>query len=164
MSKLSKFYDKKKSEDVIRNRYKNCIPSIRLTLDRLVKDVKFQQTIEILRQKKWKDWHLLLAIFNHALNYRGNFLGVFNNPFAMKRFSDEYPYQEETKNSIPIPLQSFSIINLEMALHSSMMATLKQYGFSLKGKHLKIDDVVKLLDEKFNYWSEDIDHDNIFDF
>ncbi len=163
MSKLSKFYDKKKSEEMIKKRYKNCIPSIRLSLKRIVPTEDFQILKEILRSQGWKDWHILLAIFNLVMNYRMSKLGILSNVNSMIEFGEKYPYQEENKNSIFVPLDEFTEENMKKSLELSMPASLNVYGFTLKAKKIKIDEIKQFLAEKFNYWVDDVDHEPIFD-
>lgn len=163
MSKLSKFYDKKKSEEMIKIRYKKCIPPIRLTLKKIVPTEKFQQLKENLRLNGWKDWHILLAFFNLVLNYRMHELGFLNNFERRAEFTNNFMYKEEKEGSIQIPLSEFTEKNMTISLEQSMLATLKIYGFSLKGKLLEIDEIKRFLSEKFNYWEDDVEHENIFD-
>lgn len=55
---------------MIKNRYRNCIPAILLTLKRIVPSEEFQNLKNLLRLKGWKDWHILLAIDNLVIHYR----------------------------------------------------------------------------------------------
>lgn len=163
MSKLSKFYDRKKAEEQISNRYNKCIPSIRLTLKRIVPTEKFQLAKENLRKEGWKDWHILLALFNLAMNYRMDRLLINKNPIIMNQFSQKYIYEEENENCIEIPINEITEQNLKLNLEASMPATLGIFGFSLKGKTLKREDMAQFLAEKFNYWEDDVVHEPIFD-
>ena len=81
----------------------------------------------------------------------------------MIEFSKKYPYQEEQESSIYVPLSEFTLEQMKISLESSMPATLKIYGFSLKGKKVNRDEMKIFLAEKFNYWNDDIDHEYIFD-
>ncbi len=163
MSKLSKFYNKKISEKMIKNRYKNSIPPIRLTLKRIVPTEEFQQLKKSFRLSGWKDWHILLAFFNLVLNYRMRELGILNNINEMVEFTENFLYQEEREGSIQVPLSEFTEHNMTKSLEQSMSATLGTYGFSLEGKSLEIEEIKRFLSEKFNYWKDDVEHENIFD-
>ncbi|MBA7514088.1 hypothetical protein ES705_06112 [subsurface metagenome] len=163
MSKLSKFYDKNKSEMMIKKRYKNCIPSIRLTLKRIIPTENFQKLKKILRSQGWKDWHILLAFFNLVMNYKMMKLGILNNFNSMIEFGEKYPYQEEDENSIYVPLSEFTEENMNKSLEISMPATLNIYGFSMERKKINIYEIHKFLTEKFNYWIDDTEHEPIFD-
>lgn len=163
MSKLSKFYNEKKAEEQIKTRYIKCIPSIRLTLKRIIPTEKFQLIKKKLRNQGWKDWHILLALFNLAMNYRMNKLGISNNIAAMKEFYERYPYKEEKKDSIVVPLDEINEENMKSSLKISMLSTLQGYGFSLEGRKINPEEISKFLTEKFNYWEDDVDHEPIFD-
>jgi len=163
MTKLSKYYDKKKAEELIKARYTKSIPSIRKTLKRIVPTESFQLLKEKLRSQGWKDWHILLAFFNLVMNYRMEKLGISGNIVAMERFYQEYPYEEEKEDTISIPIEEITEENMKRNLQHSMMATLKGFGFSLQGKLVKPEEITEFLAEKFNYWEDDVDHDPIFD-
>ncbi len=163
MAKLSKYYDKKKAEEIIKARYTKSIPSIRITLKRIVPTTSFQLLKEKLRSQGWKDSHILLAIFNLVMNYRMEKLGIIGNIDAMEKFYQEYPYKEEKDDAINIPIEEISEANMKMYLQVSMLGTLKGYGFSLERKVVKPEEIADFLAEKFNYWEDDVDHDPIFD-
>ena len=163
MAKMSKYYDKKKAEELIKARYTKSIPSIRITLKRIVPTTSFQILKEKLRNQGWKDWHILLAIFNLVMNYRMGKLGIIGNIDAMEKFYQEYPYEEENDDAISVPIEEINEANMKMYLQVSMLGTLKGFGFSLEGKALKPEEIADFLAEKFNYWEDDIDHEPIFD-
>ena len=164
LTKLSKFYDKQKSEEMIRNRYRRCMPPIRLTLKNLIQTEVFQKLKGSLRSTGWKDWHILLAINNLVMNFRMQELGILNNIDKMVKFGEKWVNHEEQENDIQIPLKEFTKKNLMRVLEASMPATLRLYGFStLVGKELKIDQIKEFLSKKFNYWNDDVEHDLIFD-
>jgi len=161
--KLSKFYVKKKAEELIKARYQKSVPSIRLTLKSIVQTRNFQVLKENLRNQGWKDWHILLALFNLVMNYRMEKLGISGNVIAMEKFYQEYPYKEEKDDAIKIPLEEINEVNMKRSLQVSMLATLKGFGFSLEGKLIKPEEISNFLAEKFNYWDDDVDHEPIFD-
>lgn len=81
----------------------------------------------------------------------------------MIKFQESYPYQEEDVNSIQIPMNVITKLNIKSGLELSMLATLNALGFSIP-QNIRIgkEKLLKLL-EKFNYWEDDIDHDALFD-
>lgn len=163
LNELSKFYDKKKSKKMIKRRYKNCIPSIRLTLKQIVPTKEFQSNKESLRSQGWKDWHILMGIFNFIMNYRMDKLGILGNLQAMIQYQESYPYQEENVNSIHIPPNVITEKNIVNGLKLSMSATLNALGFSTpQNTRIQKERLLKIL-KKFNYWEDDVDHEAIFD-
>lgn len=163
MKKLSKYYDKKKAEELIKARYTKSLPSIRKTLKWIVPTESFQQLKENLRNQGWKDWHILLAFFNLVMNYRMEKLGVIGNIAAMEKFYQDYPYEEEKEDAVNIPIEIINEENMKVNLQISMLATLKGFGFSLEQKMVKPEEISDFLADKFNYWEDDVDHDPIFD-
>ena len=163
LNKLSKFYNKKNAEEMIKRRYENCVPSIRLTLKRIISTKEFQATKNSLRSQGWKDWHILMGIFNFIMNYRMEKMGILINQQAMIKFQESYPYQEEDVNSIQIPMNVITEKNIINGLDLSMPATLNALGFSIpQNIRIQKDNLLKIL-EKFNYWEDDADHDAILD-
>jgi len=163
MTRLSKYYDKAKAEEIIKARYTKSIPSIRLTLKRIVPTKNFQLLKEKLRSQGWKDWHILLAFFNLVMNYRMAKLGITGNIVAMEEFYQEYPYEEEKDDAVIIPIEEINEANMKTNLQVSMLSTLKVLGFSLEKKMVKPEKIADFLADKFNYWEDDVDHEPIFD-
>jgi len=163
LTKLSKFYNKDESKKMIERRYKNCIPSIRLTLKRIIPTKRFQSLKNSLRSQGWKDWHILMGIFNFVMNYRMEKRGILGNHYAMIKFQETYPYQEEKEDSVNVPLNEFTEENLKFGLESSMLATICALGLSLpKNTAIKKEKISEILN-KFHYWEDDIEHEALFD-
>lgn len=161
ISKLSKFYVKAKSEEMIKNRYRNCIPAIRLTLERIVPSKEFQNLKNLLRLKGWKDWHILLAIDNLVISFRMKKLGI--NTLEKSKIYSKKILEEEQENAIKIPLSEFTEENMTEALQGSMLSTLKLLGFSIPEGPINIKKIESFLRNKFNYFEDDVSHDNILD-
>lgn len=161
INNLSKFYDKEVSEEMINNRYKNCIAPVKFTLIQILPSRKFQNLKNILRQNGWKDWHILLAIDNLTIIYRMTKEHI-KTPEEAKASSLKF-LEEEKINDIEIPLSVFTEENMHEALRGSMLSTLKLLGFSIPLKTIDTQKVETFLREKFNYFEDDIDHSNIFD-
>ncbi len=158
---LSKFYDKTNSEEMIKNRYKNCLAPIRFTLKQIIPSKEFQNLKDLLRQKGWKDWHILLAIDNLVITYRMKIKGI-NTLEKCKDYSKKI-LEKEQENAIKVPLSEFTEENMSEALNGSMLSTLKLLGFSFPVRSLDLQKVENFLREKYNYFNDDIAHDNIFD-
>ncbi len=163
LAKLSKFYNKDESKKTIERRYKNCIPSIRLTLKRIIPTKRFQSLKNLLRSQGWKDWHILMGIFNFVMNYRMEKMGISENQYAMIKFQETYPYQEENDISVYIPLSEITEENLKVGLESSQLATICVLGLSIPhNTAIKKEKISEILN-KFNYWGDDVDHKALFD-
>ncbi len=148
---------------MIERRYKNCIPSIRLTLKRLIPSKTFQSLKNSLRLQGWKDWHILMAIFTFVMNYRIEKIGIKGNLNAMLKFQETYPYLNEDENSIKVPLNEFTEENLKFGLESSIPATISALGFTIpKNAVINKENFYEILN-KFNYWEDDTSHEPLFD-
>ena len=162
MTRLSKYYDKAKAEELIKVRYTNSIPAIRFTLKRIVPTNHFQNLKNRLRNEGWKDWHILLALDNLVLNYRMSELGI-RTIQDMNNFRKKFMQEEEKEESLIVPLDQINEENMKNNLKLSMLSTLKGYSFSLEGKMIDPEEISKFLAEKFNYWEDDVDHEPVFD-
>ncbi len=67
---LGRGYDRKEAEDAIRRRYERAIVPIRWTVARLIRAPQFCALVSTLRTEGWKDWHILQAVANIAINER----------------------------------------------------------------------------------------------
>lgn len=148
---------------MVERRYKNCIPSIRLTLKRIVPTKRFQSLKNSFRSQGWKDWHILMAIFNFVMNYRMQKMKILENQYAMIKFQETYPYQEENENSIYVPLNEFTEKNIKFGLESSILATICVLGLNIPKNTAISKDKIRTILDKFNYWEDDVDHQPIFD-
>jgi len=163
LNKLSKFYNKNDAEGMIRRRYENSVPSIRITLKHFVPTKEFQEIKNSFRSKGWKDWHILMGIFNFIMNYRMEKMGILGNLQAMIKFQELYPYQEESQHSIQIPMSVITEKNIMNGLEMSIPATLSALGFSIPpDTRIEKNKLLKIL-EKFNYWENDVEHEPLFD-
>jgi len=163
LNKLSKYYDKNNAEKMIKRRYENCVPSIRHTLKRIVPTKEFQAIKNSLHTKGWKDWQILMGIFNFIMNYRIEKMGILGNQQVMIKFQESYLYQKEDENSIQIPINVITEKNIINGLEISMPATLNALGFNIpQNKRIHKDKLQEIL-KKFNYWEDDADHEVIFD-
>lgn len=163
MTKLSKFYNKEEMKKMVEARYLNCIPPIRLTLKRIVPTKSFQSLKNSLRSQGWKDWHILMGLFNYVLNYRMRKMGISGNLTSMIKFQETYTYQEENENSIFVTLDEFTEKNLKVGLESSMPATISALGLNLPKNTAISKEKIRTILDKFNYWIDDADHQPIFD-
>lgn len=149
----------------IRIRYDKAIPSLRLTLKRLARDSDFRSTLEALRAKGWKDWHVLQALSNTAANYRSKLkLGDRPEEAAFKRVFIKELFAEETADSPVVPLERFSRLELEfnslMVISSSMM---KHMGLEPYHTTPNVDGIREYLRHRWRYWDLDVEHPPVFD-
>ncbi len=148
INKLSKFYEKEVSEEMIRNRYKNCIAPIKFILEQILPSKEFQNLKNLLRKKGWKDWHILLAIDNLTIMFRMNKEQI-DTPEKAKAYNKKF-LEEEQIDDIKVSLSVFTEENMHNTLRGSMLHTLKHLGFSIPARSIDMQQVETFLKEKFN--------------
>jgi hypothetical protein len=161
ISKLGPNYSKKEAEQFLKNRYKLSMPPIKHTLKKLLKDEKFKEIVEKLRNEGWLDWHILISISNLAVSYRAEKqLGpdYVNYPEKMVAIMKK---GEESTDS-PIPLEIFSEEGLRMAQKVGMVSTLKVLNLEIRQRTPDFGGIEHFLRIRYNYWTDDIPHEDPF--
>jgi len=154
-------YNKKKSEELISERYKNSIIPISLTLQKLKNKPFFRETVKKLRLEGWKDWHILMAMASIAVNYRATEIGYKDLDDAKKK-TIEQMLLKETLTSITVPLNEFGEKELKNHLYMSMISTLKMIGLEYKSPLLVKSAIKEFLEKRYCYFSDDIPHEDFF--
>jgi len=154
-------YNKKKSEELISERYKNSIIPISLTLQKLRNKPFFLETVNKLKLEEWKDWHILMAMASIAVNYRVTEIGYKDLDDAKKK-TIEQMLLKETLTSITVPLNEFGEKELKNHLYMSMISTLKIIGLEYKAPLLVKSAIKEFLEKRYCYFSDDIPHKDFF--
>jgi hypothetical protein len=155
-------YSKERSDEDIKNRYERSLRVVRLTLPKLNQAAEFKKTVAELRVAGWKDWHILMAVGSIAMNYRMQNSGAQTEE-AMKRSMTEQLNGQEDEGSLPVPLSEFSKKDIELNLYMTMPSTLRHLDLDIKNGTPHKEGLKKFLGERYNYWSDDIEHHNLFD-
>jgi hypothetical protein len=156
-------YSKKNAEAILKKRYRIFVIPIRLTLKELGNNEDFMLLVKKLRQEGWLDWHLLSSISNVATSYRfRKILGPYADPKAHKDFFINLMKEPEKETSLSIPISEFSEKNLRFALNVSMVATISNLGLEVRQRTPDLDAIDHFLRNRYNYWTDDIDHENPF--
>ncbi|MCZ3365419.1 MULTISPECIES: hypothetical protein [Methanobacterium] len=161
-------YSEEESKEMIKSRYERAIVPIKYTVERLAKDPEFIPIIEKLREDGWLDWHILLTINNIALRYRiEENMREYPIPFVDKKtwYQNEWEMiidNEESKNSSIIPTLEFNEENIRMSLNVSMISTLRLLGLECKQQTPDFEAINHFLSNRYNYWNDDVEHEEIF--
>jgi hypothetical protein len=156
-------YSREKATELLKNRYSNAIIPIRHTLETLQKSAEFGSLIKRLRSEGWLDWHILASISNVAVNYRvRQILGPFANPITERDLCLKIMNEPEREDTRPIPVSEFSEEKLRMALQVSMISTIKVLGLESRQRTPDFDGISHFLRNRYNYWTDDIDHEDPF--
>lgn len=151
--------------EAIEDDYTNLHPPVRLTLKRLGDDASFQELASQLRTRGWKDWHLLTAIANIAVNERARRIGL-NMTSAMTqadrdRFWELATAEEHTADE-QLGLELFTAENLRFHLSVAAAAALHRFNVELHVSNIDPNKLFLILGARFNYWTDDAPHDPIF--
>jgi hypothetical protein len=160
---LSPLYSAEAAHLAISNRYKHVQEEIPVTLARLRTSERFKETLSELRNKGWKDWHILQAVANVFYNFHMQELirSAMHPSEISKRVGRLRQDQRELirlETVSPIPLTEFSADRLEFMLNTSIGATMKGLGLVLHDERVEVAAIVQFMGERFNFWDDDIDH------
>jgi hypothetical protein len=105
-------YNEEFEREQIKSRYLNTPKAIHYTLERLRQSPEFPKTLQRLRVEGWKDWHVLLAIFNGVLNWHIARAGA-NTDFQRTVKERDAVFRRlmkegEAADDPPVPLEEFS--------------------------------------------------------
>jgi hypothetical protein len=173
VSSLAPGYSREESLEVIARRYFVIQAKIPVTLQRLRGSKEFQEAVQTLRGEGWRDWHILLAASNIAMNVR---LRQQSDPLALgartpsaedleafKARALEVSSDIDLESLTPLDLGEFNLDNLRQALEVSMGSTLKGWGLHLVQETPDIPAVAEFLGRRYNYWKDDVEHVDPFD-
>ncbi|MBW1297781.1 dsDNA nuclease domain-containing protein [Aquimarina litoralis] len=163
---LSKKYNQEKALEAIKNRFNNTDKSIYLTLSDLKQNPEFPDFINNLRQKGWKDWQIILSIFNFIVGYKANKfetneLGSSKVSFEsfQKRFK-KYADMDEKDCYVYFPLEAFKSEEFNFQLDVSITSILESYGLGNKLKIPNFGVIKGFLDIRFNLSVDDYNENN----
>lgn len=158
-------YDSAESLDAIAGRYEMLLPPVRLTLPRLAADPAFMDIVASLHAEGWKDWHLLTAVANVVVNaravHRGLNMTTSISEADVKRFHS-LMREEEQPDDPETPLELFTEDAMWFHLGNAAAATARRWGLEVRLDLRDPRAFLSVLGDRFNYWTDDIDHQPIF--
>jgi len=157
---LHRRFDQKLTLEQIRNRYRKFGPAIRPQVEELQVDTAFREYCHRLYERGYKDWMILLAIFNTMLNWRlaseGASLASISGPAPIDAHLMLAPW-----NTFPVA-DFLKPDALDAQLKVQMFSSMKAYGFELRRSDISMDAVEKFLRERMNHFTIDIEHEPLF--
>jgi hypothetical protein len=122
-------------------------------------------TVGELRRAGWKDWHLLTAMVNIAVNKRAVVRGINMTTSIsnadVQRFR-ALMFDEEQESDPVTPEQAFTVEQMWFHLANAAVATGRRWGLEIRVNPLVPEAFLGVLGERFNYWSDDVAHDPLF--
>lgn len=157
-------FDSNQHAEMTTRRYRNLIASTRHTVAALMADMDFRLVVERLKQDGWLDWHLLMAIGNIVGNQRltregffdGDAISGLSPSAAMKLMT-----RPELKEDVLAP-DLFTEDTMREYLNYSLPATLNAYGLQCHTNPPDFKAVFQFLGDRFGYWRDDVDHEELF--
>jgi hypothetical protein len=150
--------------DRVRRRYDVGLAGLCHTIPRVKEQPEFRATIEELRRRGWKDWHVLSAMLNAAANYRACLrLGDNPPPEDLKEAIRKEIFSPETADRPLVPATVFGAEPLEFHLLSVSLSSLSIAGFEIHQRFPNRSGLVEYVRCRLRYFDLDVPHPDIFD-
>jgi hypothetical protein len=163
---VSRRYNYREAVRAIEISYVNLPRPVRFTVRRLSGNEAFQRVISELRAEGWKDWHLLTAVANIVVNDRARRHGVTMTTTMTAadrdRFMEIMSADESMVDPIP-PVDLFTVDNMRFHIGAAGASSLRRFGLELHTAKTDPEHLLLVLGARFNYWSDDVMHDAVFE-
>lgn len=156
---LSAMHDSERVKEQIRNRYRNCLKAIHLSLARIKVNPDYSGKIESLREAGWLDWQITLALFNNILDKKAKIIvdrsgATHTEQTWVAHFNQEFERirrLDETECDIEIPFEELFGDDLEFQLKMVCIHTLNSYGLENKSRFLNLTATQEFLESRFAF-------------
>jgi hypothetical protein len=156
---LHRLFDEHKSIGTIRERYRKLQPRIGKQVSLLQNDQRFRSLCAVYYNDGYKDWHILLAIYNCMMNWS---ISVSDTTYDPERIAEEFK-RESAKLDLPVfPPDQFTKDIMDFHFDIQPFTSLNSYGFEPRRVGLKADVVRKFLRERMRHYDLDIPHMPLF--
>ena len=155
-------YDQKTARELVSGRYAKISAALVSTLPALQQNLQFLEIARRLVDQGWKDWHILLAIFQIVQNYRFRIDRPPESAEAHKKLANLFTSAEERDK--PAPLELFTEESLKRAIQFSWASTLQLWELTLRQNPPDFPALEQLLADRYGYWSDDVEHNAMFSF
>lgn len=116
----------------------------------------FRRVVADLRQRGWRDHHILSSVMNITINHRAGVAGI---DLRDQEVATELMNRPETKESPLVPCRVFTLDAMEQARRFALPAVLKTWDLTLHSPSPDLDAVEKVLAERYAYWDADSPYD-----
>jgi hypothetical protein len=157
-------YTREDALALIRTRYKNLAPVVRLTVPRLAADDGFMAIARRLRDEGWRDWHLLTAIANHVANKRFAWEGLrLDRPtLDTRQRVMALAHRPERHKDPQVPVGEFTEKTMRFALRTAALSTLRGLDLDYRRDTPDFGAIFDFLGRRYGYWSDDVEHADFF--
>jgi hypothetical protein len=158
-------YTRELALDAVRTRYERLPLPLRHTLPRLLADDRTCALFAELRAEGWKDWHLLNALANLVINARvaaNHGTPTWGTAASLKEhFLGEVNRPEEPGDP-SVAVDGVTRSALDENLKMSAISTVRTWGLEIHQPTVDPDAVLKVLGDRYGYWSDDVHHADFF--
>jgi len=158
-------YSKEVAKEHLENRYRRMTPYLRSVAPTLIADPQTHILLENLHQNGLLDWQIMAIIFNLGLQAHMARLGVTGAEHSAEAFKAAYFEQLEAFENQENGIFDPTWLTKEAAeLQEKMLTVAASKTWNVKNRRQTPDFVAikRILDERFNHSSDDIEHENIF--
>jgi hypothetical protein len=158
-------YSTDKAHAILTERYKLLPKPLRYTLPELLADERVRGLFKDLRDEGWKDWHLLNVMMNLTVNHR---IAARHGPITVERLrqlSDaifDEASREEQPDDLRIAASTITRDVMEQGIRMVAVSSLRRWGLILHHGDTHADPVMKLLGQRYGFWTDDVDHTDLF--
>lgn len=140
----------------VKRRYEETQRIFPKTLERLRGTRAFQELVQAVRNEGWRDWHILSAVANLAMNYRNHQAGLTPEQIRKAGLSLGKP---ETEESSPLPTAQFTDIETMRWMRDlNMLSFAKALGLGLPSHTPDVRAIEEFLARRAGYRDDDIEH------
>jgi hypothetical protein len=148
----------------VKRRYDVGVAGLRYTIARLKCQPEVCATIRELKNKGWKDWHVLSALLNGVANYRvRQQYGEIIPSEVFKKAIQKEILAPETEDRLPVPAEVFETEALEMNLMMVILSSLSLAGLEPHQRFPKRFDLMEYVRYRWRYFDLDVPHTDLFD-
>ncbi|MDX1829268.1 MAG: hypothetical protein R3342_06950 [Lutibacter sp.] len=161
----SPLYNRDNSIENIKERYKNCIGVIHLTLERLKQSDQFNAELNRLKGKGWLDWQIVLALYNNIVDLKAkNLLGQNSKTYSndeewledFQKTFHKIRFKDESETYVEIPISELIGQNLELQLKQVAHHVLKSFGLEDKSRFPNFEALKSFLNERFRFQEDEV--------
>jgi len=148
------------SHDEVQFRYEDLPRRMRPTLEVLTQAPEFADTVRVLRERRWLDWHILLAAHGVAKNTRLRLTSP-HSPDDLDAVRELWLSPEPEGD--PVPARFFSMSALQQSLDLTLPASAStMWKITLRQLSVDIDAVRQLLVSRYGWATDDVEHNDPF--
>lgn len=153
-------YSKSRAEEYLRNRYRQALEVVRLTLPRFMRDERFREVLCKLRSEGLLDWELLVIVASVVVGEKVRMsLGPGASPEAFARRELELMYRPESEEDPEVDVLCVDFERCAFQHKVNQFAVAKTWGLELRQATPPFRALRHLLDTRYHQREDDVEHD-----